>query len=110
MGHLLHALHQRQPLDTGSHAAALAHYEREAALAAKMIASQRLNDAAPDLLQACAIALDWMRTHGATLQDMAPLQAAIDKALIEPAVEPIPAGEASDSDFGAFRDAAGGLL
>lgn len=109
MGHLLHALHQRQPLGTRSHAAALAHYEREAALAAELIANRRLADAASDLLQACAIAQDWMRTHGATLQDMAPLQAAIDKALIDQP-EPIPAGEASDSDFGAFRDATGGLL
>ena len=34
MGHLLHALHERQPLP--DHAAALAHYSHQAALAAKL--------------------------------------------------------------------------
>lgn len=44
-------------------------------------ASLILASAAPDLLQASALALDWMRQHGALLRDMAPLEAAIAKAV-----------------------------
>lgn len=44
-------------------------------------ADARLIAAAPDLLQASALALDWMRQHGALLRDMAPIEAAIAKAV-----------------------------
>jgi hypothetical protein len=57
------------------------------------------------LLAACVEARVWMLGHAGAERQIALLDAAIAAATAEPtAAEPIPVGDAQDSDFGTFLD------
>lgn len=96
MSYPLDALRARPPVDK---TAALAHYQRQAAIAAGRVTpemlSEALNTTAAESLLA---ALEHQQYHLAGM-----IVEAIRRSLV---VEPIPQPEVSDSDFGAFEEAA----
>jgi hypothetical protein len=80
-------------------AATLAHYQRQAAIAAGKVTPEMLSEAlGPLACEAILSALEHRQFHLAGM-----IVEALRQQLV---VEPIPQPEVSDSDFGAFEEAA----